>query len=165
MLSIRPATVADIQLLRRLAEEVFPATYRPILSPTQLAWMMEWMYAPESLRQQMLQGHAFYLAVWDDEPCGYLSIERQEAALFHLQKLYVLPAFQGRGIGAALLAEAQRHIRRTGAAPARIELNVNRHNPALGFYERMGMRRLRSVDLPIGDGFYMNDYIMGLEVE
>ena len=28
----------------------------------------------------------------------------------------------------------------------------------------MGMRRLREGDFPIGNGYYMNDYIMGLEI-
>ena len=46
-----------------------------------------------------------------------------------------------------------------------MELNVNRSNRALHFYERMGMRRLREGDFPIGGGFYMNDYIMGLDLE
>ena len=45
-----------------------------------------------------------------------------------------------------------------------MELNVNRRNRALHFYERMGMCRLREGDFPIGDGYYMNDYIMGLEI-
>ena len=29
----------------------------------------------------------------------------------------------------------------------------------------MGMRRLREGDFPIGEGYYMNDYIMGLEID
>jgi len=45
-----------------------------------------------------------------------------------------------------------------------MELTVTRRNRALHFYERMGMRRLREGDFPIGDGYYMNDYIMGLEI-
>ena len=44
-------------------------------------------------------------------------------------------------------------------------LTLNRRNPALHFYERMGMRCLREGDFPIGGGFYMNDYIMGLDIE
>ena len=36
---------------------------------------------------------------------------------------------------------------------------------ALHFYERMGMRKLREGDFPIGDGYYMNDYIMGLDIK
>ena len=48
--------------------------------------------------------------------------------------------------------------------PCLMELNVNRGNKALLFYERMGMRKLREGDFPIGNGYYMNDYIMGLDI-
>ena len=30
--------------------------------------------------------------------------------------------------------------------------------------EYMGMRKLREGDFPIGNGYYMNDYIMGLDI-
>ena len=85
-------------------------------------------------------------------------------ALFHLQKIYVLPRSQGIGAGAFLFRHAVEYIRSVHPAPCLMELNVNRRNPALRFYERMGMRRLREGDFPIGDGYYMNDYIMGLEI-
>ena len=45
-----------------------------------------------------------------------------------------------------------------------MELNVNRNNKALQFYAHMGRRKLREGDFPIGNGYYMNDYIMGLEI-
>lgn len=165
MLSVRQATPDDLPLIRRMAGEVFPATYRDILSPAQLEYMMEWMYSPESLRRQMREGHVYFIAAAGDEPCGYLSVERQEADLFHLQKIYVLPRFQGSGAGALLFRRAVAYIREVHPAPCRMELNVNRNNRAVHFYERMGMRRLREGDFPIGDGYYMNDYIMGLDIE
>ena len=46
MFTIRKATVADYELIHMMAKEVFPATYKDILSPEQLDYMMEWMYAP-----------------------------------------------------------------------------------------------------------------------
>lgn len=165
MLSIRPASEEDCGLIRRMAEEVFPATYRDILTPAQLDYMMEWMYSDESLREQFRAGHVWFIASSDGEPCGYLSVERQGEELFHLQKIYVLPRFQGHGVGELLFRRAVEHVRSVHAGPSRMELNVNRNNPALRFYERMGMRRLREGDFPIGDGYYMNDYIMGLEIE
>lgn len=55
-------------------------------------------------------------------------------------------------------------VRSVCPEPCRMELNVNRHNRALHFYERMGMRKLREGDFPIGGGYWMNDYIMGLEI-
>ena len=163
-ITIRTASEADIPLIRRLAEAAFPPTYAPILTPAQLDYMMAWMYSDESLHSQFAEGQTFYIASCDGEPCGYLSIEPQGPSLFHLQKIYVVPALQGSGVGEALFRRAVGHVRTHGLLPARMELNVNRHNRALGFYERMGMQRLHSVDLPIGEGFYMNDYIMGLEV-
>ena len=149
MLTIRQASETDCPLIRRMAEEAFPATYREILTPAQLDYMMEWMYSDASLREQFRAGHVWFIASSDGEPCGYLSVERQGETLFHLQKIYVLPRFQGIGAGAFLFRHAVEYIRR---------------NPALHFYERMGMRRLREGDFPIGGGYYMNDYIMGLEI-
>ena len=48
--------------------------------------------------------------------------------------------------------------------PCLMELNVNRNNKALQFYEHMGMRKLREGAFPDRNGYYMNDYIMGLEI-
>ncbi len=45
-----------------------------------------------------------------------------------------------------------------------IELNVNRYNSAVGFYEAMGFSRIKSEDNFIGAGFYMNDYVYRLEL-
>lgn len=164
MYTIRRATAEDIDLIRRLADEAFRATYRELLTPGQLDYMMAWMYAPEVLRRELAAGIAWFVASADGEPCGYLSVERQEEALFHLQKIYVLPRFQGRGVGAFLFGHAVGYIRSVHPGPCRMELNVNRRNRAVDFYVRMGMRRLREGDFPIGDGYYMNHYIMGLDI-
>lgn len=164
MLTIRPATEADCGLIRRLADEVFPATYRQIITPSQMEYMMDWMYGPDVLRREMRTGVAWFIASFEEEPCGYISVEREAEDLFHLQKIYVLPRFQGLGAGEFLFRHAVEYIRSVHPAPCRMELNVNRNNRAVRFYERMGMHKLREGDFPIGDGFYMNDYIMGMKI-
>ena len=45
----------------------------------------------------------------------------------------------------------------------RVELNVNRKNPALSFYRHMGMTIASSGDFDIGNGYFMNDYIMAID--
>ena len=165
MITIRPATEQDFPLIRRLADEVFPATYSPLLPEGQVEYMMEMMYSVEALQEQLRDGHRFFLGYVGGEPAGYLSIEQQAHSLFHLHKLYVLPRFQRSGLGRALFKEAVREVHRAGTLPARIELNVNRENRALGFYERIGMRRDRVVDIKIGEGFEMNDYIMAYDID
>lgn len=165
MFSIRKATVADCNLINQLAEEVFPATYKTILSPEQTEYMMEWMYAPENIRKQMEEeGHVYFIAYQGCEPCGYVSVQQEGEDLFHLQKIYVLPHFQGTHCGSFLFREAIKYIKEIHPSPCLMELNVNRNNKALKFYEHMGMRKLREGDFPIGNGYYMNDYIMGLDI-
>ena len=100
MFTIRKATVADCELIHMMAKEVFPATYKDILSPEQLDYMMDWMYAPSNVRKQMEEeGHVYSIAYKENEPCGYVSVQQQEKDVFHLQKIYVLPRFQGTHCG------------------------------------------------------------------
>ena len=46
-----------------------------------------------------------------------------------------------------------------------IELNVNRHNPASGFYERHGFRVVRDEVIDIGQGYVMDDHVMELALD
>lgn len=164
-LRIRPATTADIPLIHDLADVAFRATYRDILSPEQLDYMMEWMYAPESLHRQMkAEGHLYYIAYLEGVPAGYVSIQPEGAHTFHLQKIYVLPHLQGQHIGQALFEQAVNVVKTLHPDACQLRLNVNRNNKALHFYEHLGMRKVDEGDFPIGQGYYMNDYIMALNL-
>ena len=49
MFTIRKATSADCGLIHKLAWQIFPETYKEILSKEQIEYMMEWMYSLESI--------------------------------------------------------------------------------------------------------------------
>ena len=165
MFEIRKATLADIPLINQLAWIVFPHTYKDILSPEQIDYMMEWMYSPTNLKKQMTEdGHIYYLAFRGDEPAGYLSIQPEGEHIYHLQKIYVLPTFQGMKLGKMLFQQAIDGIKELHPAPCQIRLNVNRHNKAIDFYRNMGMYKIAEGDFHIGNGYYMNDYIMALDI-
>ncbi len=165
MLKTRRATLADCGLINQLACKVFPETYKEILSQEQLDYMMEWMYSVPSLERQMKEeGHVYLLGYHDDEPIGYVSMQQTDEDVFHLQKIYVLPSAQGLHCGRFLFDEIVALIKQIHPAVCRLELNVNRHNKAIGFYERLGMKKIAEGDFDIGNGFYMNDYIMGMNI-
>ena len=165
MFTIRKATLEDIEMINRLAWIVFPHTYKEILSPEQMEYMMDWMYSPENLHKQMTEdGHICYLAFEGDEPAGYLSIQPEGEHTYHLQKIYVLPSFQGKKLGKFLFEQAIKAIKELHPEPCQMRLNVNRQNRALTFYEKMGMKKVDEGDFHIGNGYYMNDYIMGLDI-
>ena len=170
MVRIRKAGTEDIMSIHDMAEVVFRHTYRDILSPEQMEYMMDWMYSPVNLSRQLDEGHVYYIAFREDVPCGYISVQpdgvnEEGRLLFHLQKIYVLPSEQGSGLGRILFDKAVSHIREQASGrPAALELNVNRNNPSIGFYNHLGLRILRQGDFHIGHGFYMNDYIMGMDI-
>lgn len=164
MNEVRKAAKTDIALIRRLALSAFPATYAEILSPEQLEYMLDWMYSEESLEAQMDGGHVFHIGYCDGEPFGYVSVRSGGEDLFHLEKIYILREFQGRGLGAFLFETAKKYIKSLRPAPCKMHLNVNRNNRASGFYKKMGMEIVDSGDFPIGNGYYMNDYIMELKL-
>ena len=165
MFKIRKATLEDIEMINRLAWIVFPHTYKEILSPEQMEYMMDWMYSPENLHKQMTEdGHIYYLAFEGDEPAGYLSIQPEGEHTYHLQKIYVLPSFQGKKLGKLLFEQAIKAIKELHPEPCQMRLNVNRQNKALTFYEKMGMKKVDEGDFHTGNGYYMNDYIMGLDI-
>ena len=165
--SILKAGENDLQTIHDMAQVVFRQTYREILSPQQMEYMMDWMYSLSNLRKQLSEGHVYYIAYMDGTPCGYMSIQQEgydeDVMVFHLHKLYVMPSMHGKGIGRLFFNQAQEHVSNRFVS-SRIELNVNRMNAAVQFYRHIGMRVLREGDFHIGEGFYMNDYIMGIDV-
>lgn len=167
-MNIRRAEKSDIELIRQLADVAFRDTYKDILSADQMEYMMEWMYSSESMERQMDEGHVYFIVSDGNRNVGYLSLEPQGSTegvnVYHLQKLYLLPEEQGKGYGRRMFQFAVDYVRGQGNLSSRIELNVNRNNKALTFYEHLGMRRLRQGDFPIGNGYFMNDYIMGYDV-
>ncbi len=164
-LKIRKATLADIPVIQAIANVAFPETYKDIITPEQCAYMMEMMYSTDSLRKQMTEEHHTYLICSiGAEPVGYVSVQPIGKDIFDLQKIYVLPRHQHRHIGRFLFEHAVKLVHELHPEPCQMELHVNRYNRALHFYEHMGMHKLRQGDYDIGNGYFMNDYIMGMEV-
>jgi len=163
---IRKATLDDIPAIREMAGIVFRKTYSEILSPEQLEYMFDMMYSEESLLKQMTaEGNIFLI----EDGKGYASYRYQELTedgrdVFHLEKLYVMPSEQGTGLGKRLFDVVVSEVLALSAGHPRIELNVNRNNSAVGFYEHIGMHRAFQGDFPIGKGFYMNDFIMAIDL-
>ena len=88
-----------------------------------------------------------------------------EEGVWHLQKIYLKPGMQEKSVGKQMFLNAVDYIRRNSQLPCTVELNVNRNNTkAICFYEHMGMHKASQGDFSIGNGYFMNDFIMAMEV-
>lgn len=102
--------------------------------------------------------HAWRLAWWADERIGFAHA-RLEAERCKLDKLYIHPDYQRRGIGRALLNDIKTFARGHGAT--RLSLQVNRGNTAaIAAYEQYGFITCEARVFDIGSGFKMDDYVM-----
>lgn len=156
--TIRAATTADIPLIRTLANQVWPLTYETMLSRAQIIYMMRLLYSEEAIRKQMENGHSFLVVYNAGIPVGFASYSMLEPAVCKLQKLYVLSNQQGRGTGRFLVDQVTALAIESGASSLR--LNVNRHNKAKSFYEKIGFSVIREEKIDIGSGYVMDDFVM-----
>lgn len=157
-LSITPGTLKDIEIISDLAQRTWPVAYRNVIPHAQIAYMLDLMYSPNALEKQMASEHRFFIARHENIPCGFASSGEGAPTVFRLHKLYVLPEFQGRGIGRTLLHTVEKFAQQAGAEW--IELNVNRKNPARNFYLRENFEDFKMEVIDIGNGFIMDDFVM-----
>ncbi|WEK34150.1 MAG: GNAT family N-acetyltransferase [Candidatus Pseudobacter hemicellulosilyticus] len=163
-LVIRFAEPEDLATIGYLAQQIWPVTYKEILTEDQIRYMMELSYSPASLQKQLLQQkHRFVLAELEEEPLGFASFSAQDSGVYKLHKIYVHPDSQGKGLGKALISFVADQAKEEGGNS--LQLNVNRYNKAKDFYQHYGFRILREEDIDIGNNYFMNDYIMELPLE
>ncbi|MNK13384.1 putative acetyltransferase [compost metagenome] len=160
MIYLRKAKEEDLPIVRTLAEQTWPDAYGDIISQDQIVFMLEKMYNKGELLEQMLKGHHFIIASELKEDVGFagFSVVDSDRHTFKLHKLYVLPKMHGKGVGKILMNEVVSQVKAQGGRF--LQLNVNRANKAKDFYEKTGFKIKETVDLDIGNGFYMNDYVM-----
>ena len=158
LFKIRNATADDIGLIRELTFKVWPQTYAAIISQQQIDYMLETMYSEASLKKQMDEGCRFIIVFDEEEPAGFAAYQEIRPTTWKLHKIYILTTQQGKGTGKFVIDHLIKEIQQQGAVT--LQLQVNRHNKARSFYERLGFAVIEEADFDIGNGYFMNDYVM-----
>lgn len=118
------------------------------------------MYSTSALTNQMTElGHSFFLLVVDQDPIGFMSVQQNyEPNKTKVHKLYILPSYHGKGLGKILINKAKEFA--ASNHNSGIMLQVKRDNPAVDFYKKLGLVIVKEFKFEIGNGYYMDDYIM-----
>ncbi len=134
MLSIRPATINDVTLLRTLIREL--AEFEHELDHV-------------SIQESDLARDGFgtspkfraLIAEWDEQPAGYALFFGYYSTWvgpgLYLEDLFVRQQFRGRGIGIALLASVARIALQEDCCAMRWEV-LNWNEKAIGLYKALG---------------------------
>lgn len=158
------ATQDEIPLIREVAEKTWWPTYTSIITAEQIRYMLDHIYSTETLTHVMSNGSQKFILLKDSGKIqGFAAYgpRDEDRKVFKLHKIYILPENHGKGYGKILIDEVKKRVRAAGSQA--LDLNVNRHNPAKGFYEKLGFKIIAEEDVPIGP-YWMNDYVMRLQL-
>lgn len=158
---VRKAFESDIEAIQSIAQITWANTYT-FLSNEQMEYMLDWMYSTTSLQQQMQNKHQFYVIEIDNKIIGFASVNKEDENICKLNKLYVLPTTQKTGAGKALLQRVVAFAKENNTTE--LQLQVNRNNNAKDFYLKQGFTILYEADFEIGNGYFMNDYVMSFKL-
>jgi diamine N-acetyltransferase len=161
-MKFRKAVISDIPIIQQIAEKAWRPTYSHILSEEQTIYMLDLMYGSDVLMKQINSQIEFFLAVEEDQVIGYFAMEITEPSKMKLHKIYLDPDQKSKGVGSQIIAFIKEFGFKAGVK--HIELNVNKLNSAVQFYEKMGFFRAKEVVLDIGNGYVMDDYVMQLNL-
>jgi diamine N-acetyltransferase len=154
---LKKASLSDISIIRQLSETIWKKHYTSIISMEQIEYMLAKMYSVEQLSTEISSpAFSYYLVVVDGIVSGYISVSKDNALNYFLNKFYILQEQQFKGLGEKVFQLVFDNLRYSS-----IQLFVNRQNfKSVNFYFKMGFRIQDVVDNHIGDGYYMNDFIM-----
>ncbi len=146
-------TELEIKNIEMMASIIWPITYKGILSLEQIRYMLNKYLSKEAIENNIKDGYTYVIFKENEVRMGFLAYKFEQDHLF-LSKLYVLPAFQNKGIASnAILYLSQYH------QPIVLTVNKNNKN-AIDKYLHLGFKQIDSVVTDIGNGYVMDDYIM-----
>ncbi|HEX6398716.1 MAG TPA: GNAT family N-acetyltransferase [Steroidobacteraceae bacterium] len=148
--------IADVA---RMAREVWNEYYVALIGQAQVDYMVDKFQSAEAMQSQIDSGYEYFRIQQSGENIGYAAIrhDADDARVF-ISKLYLLAAHRKSGAGRQALALIEHRARERGAT--HLWLTVNKGNPSVQAYERLGFKIVEALVMDIGGGYVMDDYKM-----
>lgn len=150
----------DIRIIAKLAAKIWNQHYVPIIGQAQVDYMLNTFQSTEVITRQIASGYEYYLLSSDGMEMGYLALvpDASEDKMM-ISKIYVDQQGRGSGHGKYLLEFAKKAC--VDRKIKKLWLTVNKYNSdAIDWYSRRGFTLVESVKQDVGNGFFMDDYIM-----
>ncbi len=162
-LRIIPVTNEELVLsLSAVADDIWHEYFTPIIGEAQVDYMLEKFLSPDALIEQINSGYEYFLFSYEYTFAGFAGVHEEDGKLF-LSKLYVHKDFRGKKIGSYMFQKFVELCKLRGLTKIWLTCNRNNEN-TLAIYEHLGFKRVREEKADIGNGFYMDDYILEYDI-
>jgi diamine N-acetyltransferase len=148
---LRSWTPADIEDVRRITWETWVDAYSSFIPLEDLKFYFDDVYSADKLKTlQHAAGVTGFVATCSGEIAGYLKTHYEEAEKrFYVSSVYVLPRYQGMGVGGALMRAAEEQALATGRNEVWLGVMVE-NAPALAWYRKMGFQFTEEAPFTMG---------------
>lgn len=157
---IRPLTLEDdIDAVASIAREIWNEFYVALIGQAQVDYMVDRFQSAAAIREQLQAGYEYFVVDRGASPVGYMSLKPgSEPGELFISKFYLHKSSRGSGTGRHCMEFIEHLARQRGLT--RLWLTVNKGNPSVKVYERLGFRIAADLVMDIGNGFVMDDYRM-----
>jgi len=130
MISIRRVVPKEADVLSKIALSAkahwgYPERWMEI-------WVPQLTFSPHYFEE-----NESWVAVYDGKPIAFYTLQEKNGIAW-VENLWVLPEYIGQGVGKQLFLHAASRSRDLGYKTLQLEADPN----PVGFYERMGMRKI-----------------------
>jgi len=149
---IRRWREADIEMIRTITWETWVAAYSSFIPVEDLRTYFDHAYSTGALRGLQTQSNVdgYVAEIADETIVGYLKthLEKDEKR-FYVSSVYVLPTYQGMGIGGKLMKAAEDRALEVGMSEVWLGVMVQ-NTPALDWYRRNGFSFVEEAPFTMG---------------
>ena len=158
-MSISFANSFEAKELSQMAIPIWKEYFLPMISEDQINYMLIKFQSEKAIYDQIEdRGYKYGFIFNGTEKVGYFAIRPEEDSLF-ISKIYLTKENRGKGLGSKTLDEIL-DIGRI-LKKKRAYLTVYRNNKhSIDVYKTKGFVIAEEKKADIGNGFYMDDYIM-----
>ncbi|MGL1886740.1 MAG: GNAT family N-acetyltransferase [Reichenbachiella sp.] len=155
----------DIESVAHLANKIWNQHFVPMIGQGQVDYMLKKFQSVAAILSQIEQGYDYFLITKGAESVGYIGLVNDpETNRMMISKIYIKEDLRGSGIGNNTLDFIVQNAKNDGIQS--IWLTVNRDNDAtVAWYIRKGFVKIREEKNDIGNGYYMDDFIMELSLK
>lgn len=170
-LSIIEADVSHAAAIATIGKKSFRTAFGHLFNnKEELFEYLEHTYDPVKLARSLRKGNnVYFLALLDGQPAGFAKVKIdslneniESVAQMELQKIYVLPGYQGAGTGTALLNEVKKMAKKIYPDYIWLDTHVS-NEKGICFYEKNGFKKVGKHYFTIGTQVF-EYYVMGLPV-
>ena len=156
-------TPEQLATVAALAREIWYEYYVPMIGLAQVEYMVARFQNAAAMQAQILEGYEYFLVRQQDtsgqaRDVGYCAVQVQPEGVMFLSKFYLHHAARGSGTGRRCMEFIEGLARGRGLES--LWLTVNKGNPAVQAYQRLGFRITAELVMDIGGGFVMDDFRM-----